>query len=163
VLKQYNCIGILHGHTHGRKFYRHQGIDIFDDGTAMQGDHLVFRISEGKLLAVNRINGAWGDLRLEKEISMGAQTGLEHAQPGEGRRPFFRLTVEGVGEIHAGRSAPTSVGIWTLGGRAVRTLPVSGGSLAWDRRDGAGHAVRSGVYLFRIRTESGSVHIKAAL
>lgn len=31
VLKQYNCIGILHGHTHGKKFYKHQGIDIYDD------------------------------------------------------------------------------------------------------------------------------------
>jgi hypothetical protein len=163
LLKQYNCIGILHGHTHGKKFYKHQGIDIFDDGTVMKGDHLVFRIDKGKMLVMNRINDAWGSLQLEKEISMGATTGLEPPKPGEGRLPAFRLTVDGVGEIYAGRAAPTAVEVLSLDGRAVRSLPVAGGSVAWDRRDRAGRSVPAGVYLFRIRTAAGQVHAKVIL
>lgn len=163
VLKQYNCIGILHGHTHKRKFYKHQGIDIYDDGTVMEGDHLVFRIADGKLLVLNRINDAWGSLELEKEISMGATVGLEPPRPGASRLPAFRLTVDGVGEIHAGRSAPAAVAVLSVDGRAVRSLPVAGGSAAWDRRDGAGRTVPRGVYLFRFRTAAGPVHAKVAL
>jgi hypothetical protein len=163
VLKQYNCIGILHGHTHSRKFYKHQGIDIYDDGTVMNGDHLVFRIRDGKMLVMNRINDAWGSLKLEKDISMGATVGLSPPRPGEGRLPAFRLTVDGVGEIYAGRSAPLSVEVLSVDGRPVRALPVSGGRAAWDRRDGAGNAVAPGVYLFRIRSAAGQVHAKVAL
>lgn len=163
VLKQYNCIGILHGHTHRAKFYKYDGIDIYDDGTAMNGDHLVFRIANRRLLVLNRVKDAWGALRLEKEISMGAPTGLEPPKPGEGRLPAFRLTVEGAGEIYAGRSAPASVEIFTVAGRAVQSLPVAGSSLAWNRRDASGRAVPAGVYVFRIRAASGTLHVKAAL
>jgi hypothetical protein len=94
---------------------------------------------------------------------MGAATALLPPGPGEGLLPAFRLTVDGVGEIYAGRAAPSGIEILSLDGRAVRMLPVAGGSAAWDRRDASGRDVPHGVYLFRIRTASGPVNAKVTL
>lgn len=100
---------------------------------------------------------------------MGAGAGLEPPKPGEAGLPAFRLSVEGVGEIHAGRIVPSAVEVISLDGRVVRSLPVAGmsgtvgGSLAWDRRDAAGHVLPAGVYLFRIRTASRQVFAKVTL
>ena len=52
VLSDYNCIGILHGHTHNKKLYGFQGLDIYDDGTAMKADMMVFRITEGRMFGM---------------------------------------------------------------------------------------------------------------
>jgi hypothetical protein len=71
VLKNYNVIGLLHGHSHGRKIYKWNGIDVFDDGTAQNGDLFVFRITEGRMFMANRVGDAWGTLNLEKAIDMG--------------------------------------------------------------------------------------------
>jgi hypothetical protein len=163
LLKKYNILGMLHGHSHGKKFYKYEGIDVWDDGTVMNGDILVFRITNNRMFVVNRIGNSWGTLVFQKDISMGTPTGLDPPKPGEGRLPGFRLTVNGVGEIYAGRSAPASVEVRSLSGRLVRTLPVVGSALAWDRLDQAGRGVPAGAYVVRIRTAAGLVHAKVVL
>src|ERR1700686_275327 len=42
----------------------------------------------------------------------------------------------------------TTVKIFTLSGRLVRTLDADNGSTTWDRKNDSGDAVASGVYLY---------------
>jgi len=76
ILSNYNVIGLLNGHSHIQRFYSWNGLNAFDDGTAMSGEALVFHITEGRILAVNLIQGEWGNLLLDKNISMGNMAGL---------------------------------------------------------------------------------------
>jgi hypothetical protein len=161
LLRGYNCIGIVHGHTHSRRFYTYQGIDIYDDGAAMYGDHLVFRILDGKMTVLNRVRDAWGTLRQEKDISMSGPWKPAEPEPKPKPRPdtavpgprAFRLDVAGLGTVYRGMADIRKVEIRDHEGRLVKTLVVSGSPVAWDRRDEAGEPVRRGLYLACVRKD----------
>ena len=72
LLKQYNCIAIIHGHKHALKHYTYEGLDVFNDGSvAYGGGMLVFHITDGKMVVVSRKNDAWGSIFFKKDIKMG--------------------------------------------------------------------------------------------
>lgn len=156
LLTNYNCIGILHGHTHARRFYKYRGLDIFDDGAGMYGDHLVFRIQDGKLLVLNRVGDAWGGLRFEKAISMsGPWKKTPEPQPRPEPNPDaaaplpkrFRLDVAGMGTVYRAEAEIRRVEIRNHEGRLVRILVPAGGLAHWDRLDESGKPVQRGLYV----------------
>ncbi len=72
LLKQYNCIAIIHGHRHGLKHYTYEGLDVFNDGSVAHGKGmLVFRITDGQMVVLSRQNDAWGSLIFKKDIKAG--------------------------------------------------------------------------------------------
>jgi hypothetical protein len=159
LLKRYNCIGILHGHSHAKRFYKYEGLDVYDDGSIMNGDILVFRITEGRMFVLHRSGPDWGTIVHRKDISMGG-TGIP-AGPKAGRE--FTLLVEGVGRLFAGNRKVHRVDILSFAGRSIRNLDVSSTAMTWDRMDNRGRPVPPGLYLFRLRTDDGTVNLKAAL
>ena len=156
LLKKYNTIAILHGHTHAPRFYKYQGMDVYDDGTVMYGDILVFRITDGKMFVVNRIGNAWGSMLHQKAITMGKADGYDRDSAQASRPGGFRLAVEGLGVIHSGSQPAVSVEVRSFSGRLVRYLAAEGESLAWDRRDVRGAPAAPGLYLLRINAANGS-------
>jgi hypothetical protein len=163
LLKKYNCIGILHGHSHAKTYYKFQGMDVYDDGTVMNGDISVFRITEGKMFVVNRIGDNWGSLVVQKNISMGSPTGLARAPAGPGPRGDFAFYVDGVGKLWSGNRKVSEVEIADLSGRTVRRLRPLFPELAWDRRDDSGRDAAPGLYVVRLRTDLGALELKLAL
>ncbi len=165
VLRQYNCIGILHGHTHVERIYKYGGLDVFSDGAAFKGDIMIIRITDGKMFVVNRIGDQWGKLLLEKTISMGQPSGLRRADPGvDGRMDEgFIFGVEGVGRVYAGNRRALAVDICRLDGTVVRRMGITAGQMVWDRRDEAGITVPAGTYLIRIATAAGPVTRKVLI
>ena len=165
LLKKYNCIGILHGHSHSKHFYTFQGLDIFDDGTSMKTDILVFHITEGRMAVVNREGTAWGALVLEKAITMGKSTTAARPQLNGSVEKMgdFKFNVAGVGRIWAGNRRATSVEIRSASGQLLCHMRVSGSNMTWNRHDDAGREVPPGIYLARIATDAGVVNAKVAL
>lgn len=61
-------------------------------------------------------------------------------------------------ELQVTRSAPTSIGVYDLGGRLVRRLvdrvvPPGRHALTWDGRDSRGESVAAGMYYLRLRSD----------
>ena len=165
LLKLYNCIGILHGHTHAEGIYKYKGLDIFSDGAAFKGDIMVFRITDGKMFVVNRVGSSWGRLKFEKTITMGNPvTGLRDrgapaaAGPGE-----FLFHVAGVGRVFAANVRALRVDIIDPSGRVIRHLAAVGREAEWNGMDDRGARVRSGMYLVRIETGAGRKGLKVLL
>ncbi len=165
LLKNYNCIGLLHGHSHSKKVYAYQGIDIYDDGTAMNGDIMVFRITDGKMFVVNRIGTSWGTLKLEKNITMGSPVALQRGSQGRsaGRGGSFIFNVAGVGRIYAANRKALSVDITRLDGTRVRRYAATEGEMSWNRLDERGGTCPAGMYLVRIATQDGPFTEKVLL
>jgi hypothetical protein len=157
LLKKYNCIGILHGHSHSKKMYKFQGMDVFDDGTVMSGDIFLFRITDGKFFAVNRIGNQWGNLVVQKNITMGSPT---RAAGGSALPPDFTFSVAGLGQVQAANGQVQGIDIFNTAGRLVRSLAVSSRDIVWDRSDAAGRPVPPGVYLAGIRTRTSMLQAK---
>jgi hypothetical protein len=157
LLKQYNCIGLVHGHSHEKKIYKYLGLDVFDDGTVMNGDIFLFRITDGKMFVVNRTGTRWGSLAFQKDITMGTvglrRSGTERG----GTASDFSFSVDGLGKIWTGNLRVTRVEIADPSGRVARVLENPGASAAWDRADGSGRSVRPGLYLVRFETARGPV------
>ncbi|MDB5107007.1 MAG: metallophosphoesterase [Fibrobacteres bacterium] len=163
LLKKYNCLGILHGHSHSKKFYKFQNVDIYDDGTVMNGDILVFHLKDGKLTVANRVGKAWGSLVLQKDVSMGT-TGLRPGGPGGAAiGKDFTFLVDGVGRIYGGNRRVDRVDVFSLSGRHVRSMAVESGVLAWDRRDDKGVPVRPGMYVVRMHADGADIDAKVLL
>jgi len=72
LLKQYNCIAIIHGHSHALEHYTYKGLDVFNDGSVAYGrSMLVFHITDGQMVVVSRQNDAWGSVVFKKGIKAG--------------------------------------------------------------------------------------------
>lgn len=146
ALQGYNCIGILHGHTHFRpSAYKYRGLDIFDDGANMSGDILVFRIGGGKLQVESRAMDAWGTVRFSKDISMGKPIPIRPGVPGTVQ---FRFTVAGR-LVHSGTSTVQAIVLCDILGHELRRLRVSDPETAWDGTDSRGAKARRGIYVAR--------------
>jgi hypothetical protein len=158
VLKGYNCIGIVHGHTHFYpSAYRYRGVDIFDDGANMSGDYLVFRIADGKLKANNRSKDKWGSMRFQKDISMGDPTPIRSGMPGSVQ---FRFSVAGKGILYSGYEPVASIGLFGMDGRRLLEIRVTSPDAVWNGLDAAGRSVRKGVYLARFKGKGGIRHLR---
>jgi hypothetical protein len=162
LLKKYNCLGILHGHSHARRLYKYQGLDVIDDGTVMEGDIFVFHLKDGKLTVVNNVRGAWGKLLLQKDVSMGSE-GIGPRAAGRGAGREFTFTVEGMGNLYAANHAVDRVDVLTASGRVARRISVASTAVLWDRKDQSGNALPPGLYVVRLRTDAGIVNLKLAL
>jgi len=84
------------------------------------------------------------------------------------RNPFVgRAKLEWALPGGPGDGVGVAVGVYDVSGRLVRALDVGvgggAGSVEWDGRDGNGVAVGSGVYLFRLRSQEGTVTKKGVL
>jgi 3',5'-cyclic AMP phosphodiesterase CpdA len=155
ILQNYNVIGILHGHSHTKQVYKWNGIDIFDDGTVMNGEMMVFHISDGNFRMVNRVNNAWGTLTLQKTISMG-----EPLSARNNRMPAsaaYRNIIFAIPDVGWNQQIPATVRrieIANLQGRKVRVLAVRNSRIEWNRKDAYGQSVPAGLYVIR---EEGTV------
>ena len=164
LLKDYNCIGIVHGHTHGKRIYKYMDLDVFDDGSAMFKDIMVFHVTDGNMVVANRVGNAWGDLVFSKNISMGVPVTRLKASPNVPRvASEFKFSVEGLGRICAANRRASGVEIRTPAGHLVRRIQTFGTDLIWDRRDESGRAAIPGLYLARILTDAGVVNAKVLL
>lgn len=158
VLKGYNVIGLVHGHSHAKNLYLWQGMDVLDAGTAMNGDVLVARIKGTRMFVVNRLKGAWGRLKLDKTIRLGRPlpTGLGGVESRNHRPHAFAVqTRSGFIRVEGAYAQAELVDAF---GRAVgylRADPAGGLS----RRDGG--AVRlpkapPGLYFLRFTGPQGN-------
>jgi hypothetical protein len=157
ILKKYNCIGILNGHTHAKAIFRYEGIDAYDDGSAMFGDQMVFRITDGKMFVVNRIGNAWGALVSQKNISMGTPVASRPGASREETWPGFSFSVQGLGRIYSGREFIRKVEVLNLAGKRVRSMRITHPEMAWDGREDTGGRATPGVYLIRMHGAQGPV------
>lgn len=169
AIQGYNVIGILNGHSHAKTFYKWNGIDAYDDGTVMNGDILVFHITDNHLLALNRlttisgstITASWGTLKRDTTISMGTSS-ISHPDP-NGYRRDGSFTVAGTGWIHNIPGNARFIEISDLRGHLIRRIPVQGARTHWDRLNAFGHRMPGGVYLFKITGTSRTTFGKAVL
>jgi cytolysin (calcineurin-like family phosphatase) len=153
VIRDYNVIGIVHGHSHAEAVYKWivsgDTVDVFDDGTAQNGDMMVFQITDGRLRAISRTHTTWSTtVLLDKTISMGTPIPV---RPGETRayhdtyRDGLFVVAEG-GPSLVLSGGVRRVEIIDLAGRHVASLPVRDGRAEWNRRDAAGKRVAAGLY-----------------
>lgn len=151
ILQSYNIIGILHGHSHSKQIYKWNGIDVFDDGTVMNGEMMAFHITDGHFVAANRVDSAWGTLTLSKDISMGKAASLRQRP----RSAAFRHMLFSVPEAGIHHEIPVGVQrieILDIKGRIIQVVPVAGTKAEWNRMDAKGRRVSSGVYFLRDAT-----------
>jgi hypothetical protein len=167
-LKNYNVIGILHGHTHKRNIYKWNGIDVFDAGTVMEMDALVFHITDGHMRVANRIHTGWGGSFFSKPITMGIgrtpdrdeepppQTDVGSLPkndvtppPPTALRRHKTFSVSDVGFAQKIPAEVTSLEILNLRGTRIKLIRASGSHVVWDRLDANGARVPDGVYIIR--------------
>ena len=152
AIQGYNVVGFINGHSHAKTFYKWNGIDAYDDGTVMNGDIVVFHITDNRLLAVNRlttisgstVTASWGTLISDKTISMGTATSVTRA---DGSRAGLFI-VDGMSQRIP--ASARKIDIVNLQGRFVRRLQVDHERVEWDRRDAQGHWVSSGLYFIKV-------------
>jgi 3',5'-cyclic AMP phosphodiesterase CpdA len=164
ILKNYNVIGLLHGHSHGKKIYKWQGFDVLDDGTAMKADCMVVRITDTRMFAVNKVKEQWGTLVLDKPVTMGTPVGIHPGPAQRGMRQGKAVfAVAGQDQRVEAAGDFSRVLIRDLRGREVRGLALAGGVAIWDRRDEAGRPARAGLYFLSFRGASGDAQAKVVL
>jgi hypothetical protein len=165
LIRDYNVIGLLHGHSHGKKIYKWNGIDVFDDGTTQNGDALVFHIVENRMFVVNIIGEKWGGLKLEKTISLGRPVPTTLPAPGaiRGADQDMFFSISGDGLIYHGAGAFEHAAIRDITGRLVWETPVSSPHLFWNRLRSNGSPAGAGIYALELRGRSGSRNIKIVL
>jgi len=59
TIKDYNIIGIFHGHTHDPKVYQWRGIDIYDVGAGVEGEWSAVNITDDELIFASRNKEGW--------------------------------------------------------------------------------------------------------
>ena len=59
TIKDYNVIGIFHGHTHDPKTYQWRGIDVYDVGAGVEGEWSVVNITDNELIFASRSRKGW--------------------------------------------------------------------------------------------------------
>jgi hypothetical protein len=152
VLQNYNVIGLLHGHSHGKKFYRWNNIPVFDDGSVMVGDALVFRITDGRLVAANRIASgvgtAWGTLVFDSTISMGT-VGVKQAHTNISAYHNILFSIPEAGFNQLIPASVRRIMVSNLAGKTVRVLAVRNNRIEWNRKDAYGQRVPAGLYVIR--------------
>lgn len=165
VLKDYNVIGLLHGHSHGKKIYKWKGIDVFDDGTTQNGDLFAFRIKETRMFVVNRIGPEWGNLKFEKAITLGTPTATGPGAREARALPGTSLTLSIAGqEAHYGFPAGFErAEVRDLAGKVLVSFPVTSRALYWDRRDSQGGFVPAGVYFMKLSGKKSAKSLKLVL
>lgn len=157
VLQSYNVIGLLHGHSHAEKIYKWNNIDVFDDGSVMTGDAMVFHITDGRMVVATRATSTAGvaswstnaSLLLDKTISMGTPIALRPGQKRAYRDGLFVVAEGGPSLVLPG--SVKRVEIIDMAGRRVATTPVRDGRAEWNRRDESGKRVAPGLYGVRER------------
>jgi cytolysin (calcineurin-like family phosphatase) len=160
ILQNYNVIGLLHGHSHAEKIYKWNNIDVFDDGSVMVGDAMVFRITEGRLVVANRLTTtagvtSWGPLLLDKTFSMGTPIAVKPGQRTTHHSILFSIPETGWNTLIP--STVKRLEVTNLQGKRVRLLPVRNNRVEWNRRDLKGHRVAPGLYLIREEGKAGSL------
>lgn len=64
VIKSYNVVALVHGHTHAAAFQRWHGLDIYNVGSSQRdpgvGECFVFRLSPAGLTVAHRFADRWG-------------------------------------------------------------------------------------------------------
>ena len=159
AIQNYNIIGILHGHSHAQAIYTWNNgtgtktFDIYDDGTVMDGDMMVFHITDGRMVTTHRsfvgtttTNGVqqWSTLIKDKTISMGTATSV--TKP-DGSRAGL-LIVDGMSQRIP--ASARQIDIVDLRGHLVRRLQVGNQRVEWDRRDAQGHWISAGIYFLKV-------------
>ncbi len=159
AIVNYNVIGILHGHSHAQAIYTWnngtgtKSFDIYDDGSVMDGDMMVFHITDGRMVATHRSfvgtttsNGTqqWSTLIKDKTISMGTATSV--TRPDGSRAGLF--VVAGMSQRMP--ASARQIDIVDLRGHIVRRLPVANQRVDWDRRDAQGRWISAGVYFLKV-------------
>jgi hypothetical protein len=164
LLKSYNCIGILHGHSHAKKFYTYLGLDVYDDGSVMNSDILVFHITDGRMVVLNRVGNAWGTLKQEKVITMGTPVaGASRPKNSSTSQGEFKFSIAEMGRIYAVNESAFQVQIISPSGKILRNLKVTGSEMLWDRKDQNGKLAPLGIYLVHITTKTNRVNLKVLL
>jgi hypothetical protein len=158
IVRNYNVIGILHGHSHNEAVYKWivsgDTVDVYDDGTAMNGDMMVFQITDGRLRVIARTHGAWSTtVLLDKTISMGEPVRVSPGQRSVHSRTLF--SVPGSGWNQAIPASVRHLEILDLAGRRIRVLAVSGDRVEWNGRDASGRRAPPGLYGFKERGKPG--------
>lgn len=157
ILRNYNVIGILHGHSHNEAIYKWivagDTIDSFDDGSIMNGDMMVFQITDGRLRVAARANTTWSTtVYLDKTIDMGTPVGLRSAKNND----VYRTNLVSIPEANWNLQVPSTVRrieVSNLLGKRVRMLTLHGDRFDWNRKDTRGNRVEPGLYFFRDETK----------
>jgi hypothetical protein len=162
VVQNYNIVAILHGHSHSKKMYKWNGIDVIDNGAAILGDMVVIKITDGHFQAISRSAAAtatsqtWSStLILDKTISMGTPIAVK-----PGRRNPYENILFTIPETGWNQTIPASVKkleVVDLRGNRVRVLRATNGRMEWDRRDAKGFRVQPGLYVIREYGKTGSL------
>jgi predicted phosphohydrolase len=152
VLRDYNVIGILHGHSHNEAVYKWivagDTIDAYDDGTSLNGDMMVFQITDGRLRVIARTNNTWSaTVLLDKTISMGTPITVKPGQKSPYRNIVFSIPEAGWNQLIP--ATITRIEITNLQGKRVRLLQARHDRIEWNRRDQSGRRVTPGLYLIR--------------
>jgi len=58
-IENYNVIAIFHGHSHDANIYQWNGIDVYDTGTATQGEWAVVNITDDELIFASIDENGW--------------------------------------------------------------------------------------------------------
>jgi hypothetical protein len=153
ILRNYNVIGILHGHSHNEAIYKWivsgDTIDSYDDGTIMNGDVMVFQITDGRLRVSARSNTTWSTTVLQdKTIDMGTPVGLRAGKAGGAYRNVL-FSVPDAGWNQQVPATVRRIEVTNLQGKRIRLLTQRNGRFEWNRKDLRGHRVQPGLYLFR--------------
>ena len=162
VVQNYNIIAILHGHSHSKKMYKWNGIDVIDNGAAILGDMVVIKITDGHFQAISRSAAAtatsqtWSStLILDKTISMGTPISTK-----AGRRNPYQNILFTIPETGWNQMIPAGVKrleVVDLRGERVRQLRAANGRVEWDRRDSKDRRVTAGIYWIREEGKTGSL------
>lgn len=153
VIHGYNIVGILHGHSHREAIYKwmsgNDTIDVFDLGTLMDGDLMVFRITEGYMSVILWSPIGWKEnVMFQKTFSMGnpPTTSVRYKKPLRRDVPF---SVPGSGTLQTLPASVKRLEIINMQGRCIRTLMLNRDRLPWDGRDASGFRAPPGLYVFR--------------
>jgi cytolysin (calcineurin-like family phosphatase) len=65
VIRDYNVVGILYGHTHGASTYKWRGFDIYNCASGQRdpevGECMVFHATPTELVVIQRFKDKWGE------------------------------------------------------------------------------------------------------
>jgi hypothetical protein len=145
VVQNYNVVAILHGHSHSRKIYKWNGVDVIDNGAAILGDYVVIKVTDGHFQSIHRRATVWDTTRVvNKNISMGTPIAVNPRSTAAHRHILFSVPGAGLNQqIPAGVKR---VEITDVRGQRVRVLSAASGRVEWNRLDTKGRRVATGVY-----------------
>ncbi len=161
VVQNYNVVAILHGHSHSKKMYKWNNIDVIDNGAAILGDMVVVKITDGHIQAISRSAAAtatsqtWSStLILNKDISMGTPMGVRPRQATAAHQHIL-FSIPEAKWNHQIPAGVRRLEVIDLQGHNVRTLVARNERFEWNRKDARGRRVPPGLYAFREAGKSG--------